>query len=214
VAYSSQGIEQVWATNANDLLDASGLADGAYLIAYAGTDTVLGGSGNDYMWVDWDASDTVNGGAGRDEMYQIGTGAVSLDLGARCIEAVLGSNLADALDGASQAQWLLLIGQGGDDTLTGGSDNDHLFGGDGADRIAGGAGNDVLLGGAGSDTFVHASVSGGSGTDQFYDFASGDKVLVAGNNVVSGLGTSIAVLTDGSTLVTNNGYDWSAGDFV
>jgi Ca2+-binding RTX toxin-like protein len=214
VNYASQGLEQVWATNANDLLNASGLAsDGNYLIAYAGTDTVLGGAGNDFMWIDWDASDTVNGGAGRDEMYQIGTGALSLDLGARGIEAVLGANAGDVLDGASQIQWLLLIGQGGGDTLTGGSDNDYLFGGDGSDRLRGGTGNDFLLGGAGADTFVYSSVAGGSGTDFVFDFENGEKVLLSGNNVVAGLGTSTAVLTDGSTLISTNGHDWAAGDF-
>jgi Ca2+-binding RTX toxin-like protein len=215
VNYSSQGIEQVWATTGNDLLDASGMSiNGVYLIAYSGTDTALGGSGNDYMWVDWDATDVISGGTGRDEMYQIGSGAVSMDLGTAGIEAVLGSNQADVLNGASQAQWLLLIGQAGTDTLIGGTDNDYLYGGDDADRITGGAGNDFMFGGAGADTFVNTSVSGGSGTDQFYDFATGDRILVSGNNVISGIGSSTAVLTDGSTLVTNNGYNWQAGDFI
>jgi Ca2+-binding RTX toxin-like protein len=76
-----------------------------------------------------------------------------------------------------------------------------------------GLGNDTVSGGNDADIF-DVSAGGGLGTDTITDFGNGaDFVLTGANTVSSGLGSTVVVMADGSSLVAGNGHIWLAGDF-
>ena len=95
---------------------------------------------------------------------------------------------------------------------------DTVSGGSGDDTVVGGIGDDTLAGGADADLFVYNSVAGGEGTDTITDFVGGTDFvdLGTGMSTVSLTGT-VAVLTNGSdltTLIADNGHNWTGGDFI
>lgn len=114
-----------------------------------------------------------------------------------------------------------LRGDSGNDTLRGGGGNDALIGGAGADLLLGGAGRDSLDGGSGNDIFDYNSVSesptGSSNRDSILNFngngtSVGDridlrdidaKVLVAGNQAFTYIGS--ALFTAAGQLRYSNG---------
>jgi Ca2+-binding RTX toxin-like protein len=152
-------LDGVWASNGNDTLNASATSTQMYLIGYGGTDTITGGSGNDYIWVDFDATDSINGGAGHNELYHIGAGAVNISLAAINVQAVLGGGQGDTLDASGLAVFANIHGLGGNDVITGGSAGDYLYGYEGDDTFRGNAGNDWIDGGAGTlDTALYAGI--------------------------------------------------------
>jgi len=67
----------------------------------------------------------------------------------------------------------ILYGQGGNDTMSGGDGDDILHGGAGDDILYGDAGNDTLIGGVGNDT-----LNGGAGDDVFA-WGNGDAATVS-----------------------------------
>jgi Ca2+-binding RTX toxin-like protein len=157
----ASSLDGVWAGNGNDTLSAAGMTTFAYLIGYAGTDTITGGSAGDYIWIDYGAGDTVDGGGGRDEMYHIGTGGISVNLAASALEVVVGAGGVDVLDGSASATYVQLYGRGGSDTLTGSNSGDYLYGDSENDTLRGGNGNDYINGGAGTlDIALYAGVAG------------------------------------------------------
>lgn len=159
VNLANSSLDGVWASNGNDTLDASGTSTQMYLIGYGGTDIITGGSGNDYIWVDFDISDVIDGGAGHNELYHIGAGSVSIDLAALNVQAALGGAQGDLLDGSFLTVSANLHGLGGNDTLAGGSAADWLYGGDGDDALRGNGGNNWLDGGIGTlDMAVYSGV--------------------------------------------------------
>jgi Ca2+-binding RTX toxin-like protein len=156
---ATSSLDGVWASNGNDTLDASSTSTQMYLIGYGGTDTITGGSGNDYIWVDFDATDTINGGAGHNELYHIGAGAVTINLATINVQAVLGGAQGDTLDASGLNVFANIHGLGGNDIITGGAAGDYLYGYDGDDTFRGNDGNDWIDGGIGTqDTALYAGV--------------------------------------------------------
>ena len=139
-----------------------------------GADTLRGGAGNDVLFVDADdfADGDVDGGAGFDIALVVGYEAVTIDLAAHGLEAVIGGGGDDSLS-TSGTDGVALLGEGGDDTLTGGDGDDMLAGGEGADTLRGGAGDDVLI--VDADDFAEGAVDGGAGFDTA--FVEGDEAV-------------------------------------
>jgi Ca2+-binding RTX toxin-like protein len=133
-------------------------------LAGTGTDTLIGGAGNDTYHVS--ASDTVidESGGGYDQVYSTVTYALSANIenlfasGGNAIDLTGNgsSNLIIGNDATNR-----LTGHGGDDALHGNGGNDVLDGGDGNDGLNGGDGDDVLNGGTGKDR-----LHGGLGADK------------------------------------------------
>ena len=115
------------------------------LFGSAGEDTIFGGSGNDLISGGAD-DDALYGDAGNDSLY--------------------GGAGADILDGGS-----------GNDTINGGDGDDMIIGLSGSDTIDGGAGSDRLdvsgLAGSGAQG-VYFNATQPIGTDNFYDYESGE----------------------------------------
>jgi len=202
----------------------------------ANGDTLFGGNGNDSLF-GGTGGDTLDGGTGDDRVHIASSSAIDVSLDSAGTVVVTGDGTEtligieslsvgsghDTLTGDGGANLLFagfgddtVFGSNGGDLLAGQDGNDTVFGGGGGDTIIGGDGSDTFTGGTGADTFVYSG--GGLGTDTISDFADGgdaDRVLLQNGVIVSsGLGSTVAVLSDGTSLVATNGHNWIAGDFI
>jgi Ca2+-binding RTX toxin-like protein len=159
---------------------------------WAGSDTLLGGLGDDDLYGQLDATlttrakqtyrgqrvagDVLDGGAGDDAL--LGDQGVSVATPA----AALGATSRTVRDAAGFIRELVrptgtlvrVVTQsqsttGGDDVLLGGDGTDSLHSGAGKDQVNAGSGDDVVFGGDGSDALWggtgHDRVFGGAGSD-------------------------------------------------
>ena len=115
----------------NDVVDGRSLSSSFKLsvLADAGSDTVYGGAGNDF----------VNGARGSDRVYGGG--------GRDWIRTGIGN---DHVFGGAGNDYL--VGVQGDDEVRGGSGNDQTYGGDGRDAVHGDSGKDKVSCGGGTDS--------------------------------------------------------------
>ena len=127
----------------------------------AGTDTLLGTSGNDAIVLD-------------DGVQRI--------KGIEVIDAGAGNDVVDLTSPSYALGDMLIKGGAGDDVLWSSAGNDVLQGGDGADQLDGGAGAAVLDGGAGDDV-LRADTNqaadllfGGKGADALYAGKGADLI--------------------------------------
>lgn len=221
------GIEWLWGSDGDDVVNGtsaivtltvfgfrgndviSGGAAGDQLYGMEGADTLIGGDGEDWLYVDGAdvVGGSIQGNAGSDRVASLDGSALSLDLGASTVEWVWASNHADNLDGTSQTQALVLFGFDGADTLRGGSAADNLYGQAGADGMYGGDGDDVLYfdsddtivdGGAGFDT---AQVLDYTGLGVALDLTARQIEVVHGSNQSDNLDA-----TNAAWAVYMNGY--------
>ncbi len=180
-----------------------------------GTDTLVGGTGNDFYFassaevitelVD-EGIDTLVGtktdltitalATTFENLFHTGTGNV----------AVKGNALANVLSGGA-----------GRDTVTGADGNDTVLGGAGIDSVSGGNGNDVLYGG-GNNGFVYVTgqrlvtdtsadtLNGGAGNDRYLIDNTQDVVVESTSGgtrdvVISTIDTSLARFANVEALV-------------
>ena len=97
-------IEEAYGDAGADVLDASSATSGVVLVGNGGADTLIGGSGNDRIYIDG-ADAVVSGGGGYDRVFVRDTGGVTVNLGANGIDEATGDAGADVLD-ASSATWV------------------------------------------------------------------------------------------------------------
>jgi Ca2+-binding RTX toxin-like protein len=186
---AARGFEGAYGRDGNDTFNASGVATSVTLYGNGGADTLIGGSGGDYIYFDSAdlASGSISGGAGYDYAIfnELGVGA-TLNLTATGFEGAVGRNGNDVFTAAGTVSSVSLYGYEGNDQLTGGSGSDYLYGD---------IGNDTLTGGAGTDYFITYT---GWGADTLTDFQQGtDRVVMS----VAGL-TAFSQLT-----ITQSGAD-------
>uniref|UniRef100_UPI003BA117A8 Ig-like domain-containing protein n=1 Tax=Aeromonas enteropelogenes TaxID=29489 RepID=UPI003BA117A8 len=173
--------------------------------AEVGSDTVLGGEGNDILFGDSINTDHlpwgVDGNPAKPADWVDGQGLDGLKAFLTLKEGSAPSEVAiynyieahhgdlevsqdtrggdDILYGGQGND--ILFGQGGNDILFGGAGSDHLYGGVGNDILVGGLGNDILKGDAGSDIFTWLKGDAETGKvakDYIVDFSKpeGDKL--------------------------------------
>ena len=161
-----------------------------------GSDTIIGGSGNDTI-IDNYGANTIDGGAGNDIIIANGLDLPMWAAGS----TVNGGDGNDYIEGSSVK-----------DKLSGGNGYDVIYGLGGKDEIHGGAGNDYLDGGKGSDTVYgdagSDNIIGGKGSDQLYG-GSGDDLLIgaSGHDTISGDEGSDKVISDGRDSITSDKDD-------
>ena len=158
-----------------------------------GADTMIGGKGNDYYYVD-NVLDVVSetftqaNGGGYDTVelvadisYTLLANVDRLELTVLTLggKTLTGNALNNTIYGNNGANTIIGLdgddnlwgGFSGDDTLLGGNGNDSLDGGSDNDSLNGGNGNDTIYGGSGIDTMV-----GGLGNDYYYVDSTFDVV--------------------------------------
>jgi len=156
-----------------------------------GEDTMIGGLGNDYYYVD-SAGDTV-----------IENASEGWDRVSSSVTYTLGSNIEDLyltgsgnINGTGNGSDNELDGNSGVNTLDGGAGNDTFYGGAG-DTLIGGTGNDIFYIGSSSTTTI--TENSGEGTDEVQVTAS--YTLGTGSNLEN------LTLFSGATNGTGNELD-------
>jgi serralysin len=191
-ASAASSLELIQGNDGNDSINAAALTTTVTIIAFAGNDTLRGGSGDDAL-SGLEGNDSLLGGLGFDQMHG-GVGNDTIVGGGGpanppFADWLFGDEGDDLLFGSGSGQ---VIGGSGSDTIEagagdyvdGGADNDLIHGGAGAERIIGGGGDDTMTGGAGADLFDFAD---GWGHDRITDFQVGvDRFRMSD---VSGLNT-------------------------
>jgi Ca2+-binding RTX toxin-like protein len=193
VAGTSIGYFGVTDSDTSDRVDASAVtATPIVFFASSGSDTFIGGSGNDAVYIattNLTSDDTLRGGLGIDNLYFTTGGTVA----------------AAAFTNVTGFEALVLNGTGNNVTLT----NDLVAGSDiGVLVVAGGAGNDIVdgsgitnggaiqvFGNGGADTFT-----GGNGANA-YAFAATD--LTSSDTVHGGAGIDSLIITTAGTLAAS-----------
>jgi Ca2+-binding RTX toxin-like protein len=179
----------------------------------AGADSMAGGLGDDFYFVD-DLGDVVFelAGQGTDSVlanvdnYTLAGNVEYMTLGLGIVRGTLGPTSATLMGNASNNS---LFGGAGDDTIDGGAGADWIEGGLGNDSLVGGDGNDTILGGGGNDT-----IDGGAGNDSIVAGAGDNFVLAGGGNdtVLGGDGNDTLDGGDGNdSLVGGDGDDSLTG---
>ncbi|WP_417355691.1 type I secretion C-terminal target domain-containing protein [Gallaecimonas pentaromativorans] len=141
-----------------------------------GSDTLIGGEGNDIIFGDVLNTDFLSWN-GHDAGSHDGQGLQAL---VDYLQSVNGSaptdeQLRDFIRYNASALNAAGDERGGDDVIQGGAGNDLIFGQGGDDQISGGQGNDLMFGGTGADRFSwHA---GEQGIDHIGDFNVGEDAL-------------------------------------
>jgi Ca2+-binding RTX toxin-like protein len=168
---TGDGADLIEGGDGNDQINGYPTTGGAYSYwTYAGSKTINGGNGDDFIYGADDA-DSLTGGSGNDSIYG-SSGNDSLDGGIGNDE-LFGGTGNDLISGGLGNDEL--YGDAGDDTLEGGSGNDSIYGRSGNDSISGSEGDDYLAGGDGTDTIL-----GGAGNDTL------TKYLALGNSYLDG----------------------------
>jgi Ca2+-binding RTX toxin-like protein len=159
--FGGMGNDRLFGGNGNDGLD-----------DFAGNDYSNGGPGDDFLYQQYQPgrsdADTLLGGSGDDYVTYAGrTASITADADGvkgddgqagehdsigTDVETIQGGEAGDRLIGTPRAD--RLVGGGGNDTLTGGAGDDVLVGDEGNDHLDGGAGTDSLYGDAGNDELV------------------------------------------------------------
>jgi Ca2+-binding RTX toxin-like protein len=150
-------------------------------------DTFIGGAGSDTLHVR--AGDSIDGGPGRDFVYVENDNPITIDMGATHVEWIQSAFGNDTIDASSQTVGVEIYSDGGNDTITGSAFDDIIWSGSGNDTVSGGDGNDVIVGDVGAD-----SISGGNGNDSLYVDAS-DTFIDGGAGFDAAYITSGATMT-------------------
>ena len=182
-----------------------------------GTNTLVGGDGNDTYYAG--RNDTIVEAANGGNDTIISTGHYNLTHKGAAYDNIenitlMGFNSVNA------------VGNGADNVLIGNGGNNFINGKGGSDRLEGGGGNDVLYGGDdvpgiiagvdGADTFVFSSALNKGNRDQILDFdsASGDKIELSAE-IFGGIANPAAAMTDGYIAYNQTSgmlyYDADAG---
>jgi len=132
----------------NDVLDASGVTNSfVTLFGYGGADTLLGGAGNDYIYMD--AADlsggNVQGGAGYDYLINQGGTALSVLLVSHGAEGFFGSSAAETISAAGLTTFTTIFSGGGADTITGSAQGDSIYLTNSFASVNAGAGYDYVI---------------------------------------------------------------------
>ena len=179
------GADSITASEADDRFEAFGGND--TIFGLGGGDTLYAGDGDDLVYGNM-GQDGIMGGAGADTIF----GGKEFDsLWGEAGDDVVNGNMGDDV----------VVGGEGNNTLYGGQDNDLLWGESGSDHLYGDKGNDTLRGGGGADMF-YLQVEGGTDYITDFNYAEGDRVIVAAGMPYA-VGTDNGLhltLSDGSTI--------------
>lgn len=165
------------AAEARDVLRADGEG--------AGSDTIMGGKGADYI-DGMEGNDLLAGGGVGKEWQKIDGKWVYVGL-----QANEGHGKGNGNGGPVDNSDDVIIGGEGEDVLIGGGGDDVMDGSTGDDILNGGRGNDAMLGGAGNDTLNgddgKDEIGGGDGNDVLNGGKDDDQLFgEAGDDILNG----------------------------
>jgi Ca2+-binding RTX toxin-like protein len=175
-------------------IDASAETTASYTIYESGgNDTLLGGGGNDVVWLNQGGSDQVDAGGGSDTVV-----IFSADAGVDDIDGGAGTDSLSFYNAVAGAQVSLLAGTFGVGGVAGGAVTqfENVYGSAFADGIIGDAGSNFIDAGQGADT-----IDGGAGADTMVGGADNDTYAV------DNAGDIVSELADGGRDRVNASVD-------
>ena len=165
--YAAENVGDVATDGTNEQVSITGDKVNADVIRGGeGTDTLVGSSGNDAIFLDDGFSPSATGGARLDSVEVINAGD--------------GNDVVDLTSDRYTYGDVTIDGGAGNDVVWGNAGNDLLIGGSGDDNLYGSGGSDTLLGGTGNDT-----LNGGAGSDTL-DAGDGNDLVVAKGSEMAG----------------------------
>lgn len=204
------------------------------LIDMVGSDTVLGGAGNDSITVGWgddvldggSGADSLVGGSGNDSYLVDQTDDIVTELAAGGSDTVftplsctLGDNLenltftgAAANDGTGNSLANLITGNSAANRLSGLAGNDVLDGGAGADTLIGGLDGDTYVVDSAGDVIIELAGGGTDTVRSAVPYVLGDtieRLTLTGTANLDGAGNSLVNIITGNA--GNNRLDGGAG---
>lgn len=220
-----EGFNNLWTLADTSTTFTTGSTDGGLYGYSDGTDTLIAGSGDDFVY------QIAGQAAGGVKTLDLGAGNNTVALGAVTssnITSLQGIDTIDLRDGSHTVNTgfgndtIFISGGRGDDTIFAGGGNDYVeisgsndtvFAQDGDDTVLAGGGNDIVDGGTGNDILF-----GQDGNDQL-DGGIGDDVLFGGagnaNELTGGTGNDIFVLSRGGTqIITDFGGSFAGSAFL
>jgi len=161
-----------------------GDAEDNWLGGSLGSDTFIGGDGNDFMMIDSeDRQENINGGDGLDIIQVVGNKGVYFNLFQANVETAIGGRSSDILIGGGNVN-AFIRGGAGNDVIIGGLVDDALSGEDGNDFINGLGGNDLIRGHRGQDLLIgndgNDIINGGLDNDVLQG-EKGNDILIGGS---------------------------------
>lgn len=184
-----------------------GNALGNTLTGNTGVNTLGGGAGDDYYYIQ-NTGDFVTEsiGGGTDRIYT--TANFNMDTNADQAEIItllgtlgigaIGNGLYNTMNGNGGANAIFggggrdtIYGNAGNDSLRGDDDIDTLFGGTGLDSLSGGDGDDSLDGGASQDI-----LNGGGGDDSLFGNDGTDTFIGGTGNDIFSVGLTTEIIID------------------
>jgi len=201
----------------NDLYDGRGGRLVGSVNLGSGSDTVYGGSGDEWFIdtsLDPDGNDYIDGGAGIDllTLGGVNLSEPNLTIDLRLATAQNTGNGIDTIVNIENVQTGF-----GNDLIIGTSGSNRLSGGQGADTLDGGLGDDFLNGGSGSDTVRFSGITTANvdlnldyisqNTGYGFDILTGIENLggSSGNDIFTGDGNDNGLTGNGGNDILNGG---------
>ena len=193
-----------------------------------GSDSIVGGSSNNYFYATTGA-DTLNGGVG-------GTNTINFSNATAAVTVNLTTGTASGYGTDTLSNFTKIVGSSHGDTLTGSTGNDSITGGSGSDLFKATTGSDTYVGGGGTDTLSYTSLSGSvtlhldtssstdfqSGVDSFSGFTTyvgtnhNDTIIGSTGNdsVLGGSGNNLFYASTGADTLNGGVGGTNTVDFV
>jgi Ca2+-binding RTX toxin-like protein len=229
---AATGVERFLATNVADRIDASGASVNMVVYGFGGSDIILTGSGDDYIYFDNEDLESTGGiraGLGYDYLFNNSsssfTGTLNVDMAVLQAEGYYGSNGAEVIDASGKSVSVTIYTNLGADQVTGGSAGDYIYVSSETVSYVGGAGYDYLIYNTfdGSGLTANLTATGfegavGRGGNDSFD-ASGNTVSASlygagGNDILIGGSASDYLYGDGGndTYTGNGNTDYFVHD--
>ena len=220
----TSGVERLFATNLADQINGINATVGLTIYGYGGSDTIITGSGDDYIYFDHEdltGAGGIRANGGYDWLLNNSsssyTGTLSVDMAVLQAEGYYGSTGAEIIDASGVTTSVTIYANGGADQITGGSGGDYIYVTSETASFVGGAGFDYLIYNTfdGSGLTVDLTTTGfegavGRGGNDSFD-ASGNTVSAslygAGGNdtLIGGSATDYFYGDSGDDTYTGNG---------
>lgn len=226
-SFGASGIERIFLTHQNDVVDGSDSTANLTVYGFGGSDTILTGSGDDYIFFDHQdlsGAGGIRANAGYDWLVNNSSssdsGTYTINMTTFQAEGYYGTADADVIEiitAAGTSASVTIYGNGGADQITGGSGDDYIYVNSDTASYVGGAGFDYLIYNTfdGSGLTVDLTATGfegavGRGGNDSFD-ASGNTVSAtlygAGGNdiLIGGSATDYLYGDSGDDTYTGNG---------
>jgi Ca2+-binding RTX toxin-like protein len=167
-----------------DNINASSIANGAYILAGGGRDIIVGSDGDDYLDGGADI-DSLSGGDGNDT-YGVNTSSDVVTENGTGIDTIR-SSISFSIAALTNIENLTLATTGSNHSATGNENNNEIIGNNGNNTLTGSGGNDILIGGSGLDTLNGGNnddiLNGGLGRDNLTGGSGTDRFVLGGNSI-------------------------------